>query len=318
MEKKLIRRSTNHVAVGLIIYSIICYAMILIWMIVPMIKLALQNADDTTVDAILLQTEAQMINSGLPSLVGIAIGVLFCLLFFRKTVPLAQVFQCKQKMTCKHFFILLCVFMSGQFIATLLANGLEWILNFFGYTALEQADEAAATSTTISMLLYASFLGPIAEEFIYRGFVMRSAQNYGKFFAIVFSSVLFGVMHANLFQILAAPLVGIVLGYVALEYSIFWSILLHIINNFVFSDLLGTLLSKLSSLTQDVIYYCFSIGFFAASTFFLIKYRKKILAYLQENKTEKKCYRYAFTAIGMIVFLGANLALAFSGIQKLS
>lgn len=53
-------------------------------------------------------------------------------------------------------------------------------------------------------------------------------------------------------------------------------------------------------------------------TFFLIKYRKKILAYLQENKTEKKCYRYAFTAIGMIVFLEANLALAFSGIQKLS
>lgn len=317
MEKKFIHRLINHVTVGLIIYSIICYAVIFLWMIVPMVKLVIQNANDATVDAILFQTEEQMINSGLPSLIGITIGILFCLLFFRKTVPLSQVFQRKQNMTCKHFFILLCVFMSGQFIATLLANGLETILNFFGYTAIEQADEATATSTTISMLLYASFLGPIAEEFVYRGFVMRSTQNYGKLFAIVFSSVLFGIMHANLFQMLVAPLVGIVLGYVALEYSIFWSILLHVINNFIFSDILGMLLSKLSSLTQDIIYYCFSIGFFVASTFFLIKYHKEILTYLRENKTEKKCYYYAFTSIGIIIFFGANLALAFSGIQKL-
>jgi hypothetical protein len=113
---------------------------------------------------------------------------------------------------------------------------LEFSLRLFGYTAMTQLTAASSTSTTLSMFLYTSIAAPICEELIYRGFVLRSFQGYGKVFSIILSALLFGVMHANLFQMLFAFLVGLVLGYVATEYSIFWSMVLHLLKHSFFSS----------------------------------------------------------------------------------
>ena len=80
-------------------------------------------------------------------------------------------------------------------------------------------------------------IGPIAEEIVYRGFVMNILKPYGKHFAIVCSAIIFGIMHANIHQIFFAILVGLVLGYVAMEYSLKWAVALHIFNNCIFSFL---------------------------------------------------------------------------------
>ncbi|MDR0347059.1 MAG: CPBP family intramembrane metalloprotease [Coriobacteriales bacterium] len=80
-------------------------------------------------------------------------------------------------------------------------------------------------------VLYVVILGPIFEEIIFRGAIMRSLQPYGNNFAIVLSSLLFGAYHLILFQGIFAFFVGMVLAYCALRFSIKWSMLLHIINN---------------------------------------------------------------------------------------
>lgn len=71
-----------------------------------------------------------------------------------------------------------------------------------------------------------------------RGFLMRRFEKYGKGFAVIVSAVLFGVMHGNPLQIVMNA-VGLILGYIAIEYSIKWSIILHIANNFILGDVIG-------------------------------------------------------------------------------
>lgn len=77
---------------------------------------------------------------------------------------------------------------------------------------------------------------PILEEIIFRGYVLRSLQNYGNVFAILVSSILFGLYHGNLFQALPTAAFGIVLAYVAIRSnSLIPSICIHALNNLVAS-----------------------------------------------------------------------------------
>ena len=74
----------------------------------------------------------------------------------------------------------------------------------------------------------------VVEEFAFRGVIMGSMKKYGSGFAIVASSVLFGLMHGNIVQIPFATALGLVLGYVTvLTGSIVPAMIIHFLNNFV-------------------------------------------------------------------------------------
>jgi hypothetical protein len=146
---------------------------------------------------------------------------------------------------------------------------------------------------------------------------MRGLEKYGKHFAIIVSAILFGAFHGNLIQGVFATVVGIVLAYVAMNYSIKWSILLHIINNFVFGDLWIYLTSGLSQNVQDILSYIMEGIFFAAALVVLFLKRKNIIEYIKSEKTQKGLYLSAFTSIWMILFLAIQLLLGIGGIEKL-
>ncbi|MDR1015578.1 MAG: CPBP family intramembrane metalloprotease [Coriobacteriales bacterium] len=80
-------------------------------------------------------------------------------------------------------------------------------------------------------ILYIVLIGPIFEEIIFRGAILRSLQPFGRNFAIVISSLLFGLYHLFLFQGTFAFFVGILLAWCTLRFSIKWAMLLHVLNN---------------------------------------------------------------------------------------
>jgi len=99
-------------------------------------------------------------------------------------------------------------------------------------------DLAAAQESGVDALLHSfigvatiTVIGPILEEIIFRGAILRHLEPYGVNFAIVTQALLFGIYHLNLYQGPFAFLMGLILGYVALRFSIKWAILLHIANN---------------------------------------------------------------------------------------
>lgn len=241
-----IRKAIDRTVFGLVLYTLLRYAVFAaeplarkcwVWLTIP---------DSSRRQEVLTQLNSSASGSGVSSIAAVCVGVLFLGWYFRKSTPPGKLFSQRQPLPLKGFLLLSCIFMGAQLIYSLFGNSLELLLRLFGYTAMGQLDAASAQSTTLSMFLYTAVFAPVGEELIYRGLVMPQFQRYGKVFAIVTSALLFGVMHANLFQMPFAFLTGLVLGYTAAEFSLRWSILLHLLNNLVFGELLGRAMGYLS------------------------------------------------------------------------
>ena len=226
-----IRKTIDRTVFGLILYTLLRYAVFAaeplarkcwVWLTIP---------DSSRRQEVLTQLNSSASGSGVSSIAAVCVGVLFLGWYFRKSTPPGKLFSQRQPLPLKGFLLLSCIFMGAQLIYSLFGNSLELLLRLCGYTAMGQLDAASAQSTTLSMFLYTAVFAPVGEELIYRGLVMPQFQRYGKVFAIVTSALLFGVMHANLFQMPFAFLTGLVLGYTAAEFSLRWSILLHLLNN---------------------------------------------------------------------------------------
>ena len=85
---------------------------------------------------------------------------------------------------------------------------------------------------------------PIVEEFIFRYTLVGTLGRFGNIFAILISSVAFGLFHGNLYQFFYAFLVGLVLGYVYVKCGKWWvCVLMHAIANF-FGGVLPMMIEK--------------------------------------------------------------------------
>jgi len=216
-------------------------------------------------------------------------------------------------MKLKTFSQIFCIMMGIQLIVIPGFEVMEKVLNYFGYSFLSSIESATGGSISILMVVYAVFLGPIAEELIYRGFVLFSLKKYGKILAILISAFLFGIMHGNIPQAIFAIGVGVVLGYVTVEYSILWAILLHVINNGL-SDISYYLLKGLNEGVQNIIFYGVYGSLFLIGIYFVFNNRIKIKNYWMENKPKKKWLLYALTSFSIVLFIIKSI---FEGILML-
>lgn len=140
--------------------------------------------------------------------------------------------------------------------------------------------EITAFSDPIAMtflILYICILGPICEEIIFRGIILKSLERFGKMSAILISSILFALFHMNLVQLPGPFLIGLILGYITVESkSIYPAILIHILNN-TFRGLPGLFITEEASLL-NMLLTLLTLGLYAAGVIgiiaFLLKYGK--------------------------------------------
>lgn len=83
------------------------------------------------------------------------------------------------------------------------------------------------------LFVIVAIVPPICEELAFRGFILSGLRHLGhKWRAIVISSIFFGLAHALLQQSIGAALVGVVLGYLAIQCgSLLPPILYHMLHN---------------------------------------------------------------------------------------
>ncbi len=152
---------------------------------------------------------------------------------YRKEALIKDLRFINKEMKSKVFWFIVLLLLGSQFIFILFSRLTELGFNIFGYSIQEYIDSIKVSDTGLGQIIYVAFIGPIFEELLFRGAILKALEKYGKVFAIVISSILFGLMHMHLFQSVFAAVVGLILGYVAIEYSIKWAILLHVLNNFI-------------------------------------------------------------------------------------
>ena len=312
--KKMIKKETGKVARRVLFYNLILFAVVFLIMIFQTVGFLLQFPDLEPTAGSEASFMEYLSSSGLSSIASVLIGLVFYFLWERKTLTRREIFKSKKKIRPSIFLGLLALFMMIQLLSSISSFGMESIFQLFGYTMESSVETATEASSTLSMFLYVGVIGPVVEELVYRGFVMRRLEKYGSSFAILFSSVLFGVMHGNLAQIFFAIAAGLILGWLAMEYSIRWSILLHILNNLVFSDLLGRFTEHLPETAANLISYGMMGIFTVIACVFLYKKRGSIRAWLKANPIPRKYCLWAFTGFWFLLFAVLEFIAAFAAL----
>ena len=224
----------------------------------------------------------------------------------------------QQKLSLKQVAIIIVLLLGCQFVFNQVANIFEVALNVIGFSAKKEVELATVGHHSIMYFLYAAFMGPLVEELVMRGGIAYRLQKYGKVFSIIFSAIVFGFFHMNFVQGVFAFLVGIMLAYIAIEYSFGWAVFFHILNNFGFNLILGTFMTSVvgEAQAETISLTIMSIAA-AASVILLGMYRKQITQYVQENRTVKGTYKVAFSSILGGVFFIICIIVALLGLQPL-
>ncbi len=319
--RKTIRKDGSKLGFSLLWYFLINLSIVVFWLIGQFVAAQINHpeimSDPAASDLMLNQIIDRFEKSGASMIAGCVIGLFFLFLFFLGRGTHKTLFARNQKMTVGRFAGVACVFFGTQ----LIFQGMYWLmekgLNLIGYSAEVAMESATGTSETLSMFIYAGIVAPIIEELIFRGFALKFLEKYGKNLAIVVSSLLFGVMHANLPQAIFAFFVGLVLGYVASKYSIIWSIVLHILNNLVLGDLLSKAVEHLSEDVQNIIFYAVMGIFLVIGIIVLIVKRKEIMTFIRENKSEKGTAFRIVTSAGILIFVILHILMAIGGLEKI-
>ena len=113
---------------------------------------------------------------------------------------------------------------------------LPYIYDFFGinYDILEKFEVLPGEGdlSKIVFFIVLAVLPAIFEELLCRKAILNCAKRYGKAFAVIFSALIFAIIHMNMGQAIFAFVIGIIFAIIAIKTnSIKIPILLHFLNN---------------------------------------------------------------------------------------
>lgn len=161
------------------------------------------------------------------------------------TITRKEVFRKKETIRPRHIVYI----MGAQAFVDILwfmFNGIEEkIVNFFGYTAIADANilkeelvekvENVENGSFVMLVISLAIVAPLVEEIINRGYVLSLMEKQSRHYAVVISAFLFSLMHSNIEQLIHTFLAGLILGYVAQRFSLWWAIISHAIDNAFFA-----------------------------------------------------------------------------------
>lgn len=138
-------------------------------------------------------------------------------------------------------------------VGMILEYGVDFVLYSTGYEVTsfdyETKNDAATVLTDVVSSVIAA---PIAEELFFRGVVLKQTSRVSARFGIIFSAVMFGLMHGNPYQFVMATVIGLFFGYITVKTdSLIPSIVCHIAINGLMSvsDVIGAFSEELADLS---------------------------------------------------------------------
>ena len=195
-------------------------------------------------------------------------------------------------------FLIFCL--GAQMANSLWITLLEMLMMPMGKSVMPVLESVAGSTDTFTMFLYASILAPIWEELLFRGFILRTLQPFGKRFAVLGSALLFGLFHGNLLQTPYAILMGLLFGYATVEYSVGWAVALHMFNNLVLADLLSRVTAGWTEMAMGSLNLLLFGGGALVSLAILFVNRAGIRAYRRGEWMDRRCLKCFFTSPGIL------------------
>ncbi len=230
LERKRIRKHYNNLGFAMILQYLLIY-IVLIFLTIIFAGFITYNE---TADGIPIMGAAEAFISGASgALASIIAFFIYYAISKEKIAPLFSTENVSAKfvvMSVLVSFLFYQVGMNFQYGAII---GLEiFDLEVVGYSYELANDFWARFFDLFTTVL----LAPIAEELFFRGVVLKGFCKVSLRFGIIFSAIIFGLMHGNIYQAIMASFFGVVLGYITIKSgSIIPAIICHIVINFMAS-----------------------------------------------------------------------------------
>lgn len=162
-------------------------------------------------------------------------------------------------------YFIVCIFVS--LIGAILGVGVSEFLS--GGTATDYAAELLDNPGLFTIFSVAA-VGPIVEEIAFRKLIIDRTVQFGEKNAVLFSAMIFGIMHGNFYQAFYAFGIGLVFGYIYTRSGkISYTIILHIIFNLICGVLP-------SFLPDEMFFASLEPASAILGLFFIIAFRRKI------------------------------------------
>ena len=161
--------------------------------------------------------------------------IVFGLLYFTLKKEKSNKMYPTDTMNCKKFLTLICVSLSIMFVGSLVSNVIASFVGGLSGSEIENpVDTIIEKYDIFQIMISVVIIAPIFEELLFRKLIIDKLSKYGTAFCMVFSGLTFGLFHANLYQILYATLLGMLLAYIYMVYSkVSYVIILHSVINFI-------------------------------------------------------------------------------------
>ena len=133
------------------------------------------------------------------------------------------------KNVCLCFLLGICLYLLNIFIASIFGS----LLQSFGYQFSKSENVFSGYAGLAISIVLTAVLPAVCEEFLHRGILLNGMmKQHGVKKAIMWSSLLFGLMHMNIGQFFYATALGWFMAVTALSASSLWgSIIVHFTNN---------------------------------------------------------------------------------------
>ncbi|MEE0955379.1 MAG: putative ABC exporter domain-containing protein [Eubacterium sp.] len=211
------------------------------------------------------------------------------------------------QMTWKRFlaFFVVSVFLmyAGSWVGNLVNFCLKQLT---GASSSDTAQMLAGMDSTLWKIVFPVIVGPAFEELFFRKALITRLLPYGERFALLFSAIAFGLFHGNLVQILYAFLIGLVFAYIYIRTGqIRWSVMLHILINFMGIIVAGSPLGDTENMSAaSIAYLVFLIFCMLAGMAILIAKAQTCFFVKQERELPlKTAGKLTIKAPGFLAFL---------------
>ncbi|MCL1798664.1 MAG: CPBP family intramembrane metalloprotease [Eggerthellaceae bacterium] len=250
---------------------------------------------------------------GLVQILSMAVALPWVLLLRGKKLFTHDLVAVNQKARPSSIFKVLVLMLGVACATELIALALTPLLDQSGVSLTDSMDDAVSLLLSDPWGLVAVMvLGPIMEEVIFRGAILNTLARHGYNFAIVTSALLFGLYHVILVQGFNAFFLGILLAYVALRYSLKWSMVLHVLYN---SIVVGLSFLDVTGVDPFIANWAFMGLCLAASVFLLVLKRAEIPRIRQMGVAQAaysqvaRPFQAAFTSPFLLLFVLLFLAM---------
>lgn len=135
----------------------------------------------------------------------------------------------QRRLKAGEFFTSLIICFGIMYVGSYIGN---YLMALLAPEATNALSERLVASDPLINLCVTVLLAPIVEELIFRRAIIDRARPYGEGLAIVFSALMFGLFHGNLFQFFYAFGVGLMLGFVYVRTGrLRYTIVMHAVIN---------------------------------------------------------------------------------------